>query len=219
MSKAKQGGGSERRYNLKGQTFERLLVLCWHKRKEGKRGKWECHCSCGKIVYIDTSNLLRGMTTSCGCLKKEQLRERLTTTPLTGGGRPLTYNILWQRFGQLTVVGKDPNGGQWICQCDCGLIVKRQSGDLRTRDRHSCGCDNPRYGLSTEELIELKKLLVREYYHKPHSKKKANNQQRRRIKRAISVKSGKIDLSNEQWEELKKPMIIGVLIVKRKLEI
>lgn len=28
---------------------------------------WKCRCTCGNIVYVSTTNLHMGYTTSCGC--------------------------------------------------------------------------------------------------------------------------------------------------------
>ncbi|MBQ2408074.1 MAG: hypothetical protein IJH34_04935 [Romboutsia sp.] len=35
---------------------------------------WECKCDCGDIVYVTLSDLQRGVKSSCGCLKQEQLK-------------------------------------------------------------------------------------------------------------------------------------------------
>lgn len=56
--------------NLVGKKFGRLEVL---KRVEnkGKETMWLCKCDCGKESIVFSSNLLKGHTKSCGCLKKE----------------------------------------------------------------------------------------------------------------------------------------------------
>jgi hypothetical protein len=49
-----------------------------------------------------------------------------------------------QRFGRLTVLefaGPNPYGRRmWLCQCDCGLVVKTSAKCLRDGDTISCGC-------------------------------------------------------------------------------
>ena len=39
---------------------------------------WECVCDCGKTTYVPAKHLLNGNTKSCGCLKDDVHRERLT---------------------------------------------------------------------------------------------------------------------------------------------
>jgi hypothetical protein len=56
--------------NLEGQTFGRLLVLKRDPEKYAKT-RWICLCSCGKEKSIDACYLRRGLTKSCGCLRKE----------------------------------------------------------------------------------------------------------------------------------------------------
>ena len=57
-------------------------------------------------------------------------------------------DLTGQRFGRLTVIGRDadsftPNGSRktmWLCQCDCGKTVTRNSQNLRITPTPSCGC-------------------------------------------------------------------------------
>lgn len=39
-----------------------------------RRCFWECVCTCGNIIEVQSSCLLRGSTQSCGCYQKEQTR-------------------------------------------------------------------------------------------------------------------------------------------------
>jgi len=81
--------------DLAGQRFGRLIALnraADHVQPSGKRYvKWLCRCDCGRTKEVERASLRSGKTTSCGCLHKEQLRERSTkhghnmryrTTPL-----------------------------------------------------------------------------------------------------------------------------------------
>jgi len=49
-----------------------------------KRPYWECRCDCGSQKAIEQAVLVRGKSTSCGCLKREQAKERLTQHGDTG---------------------------------------------------------------------------------------------------------------------------------------
>ena len=62
--------------DITGQKFGRLTAIrrdglgdCW-------QAKWLCRCDCGNVVSVFKCNLTTGKTRSCGCLKKEQLKNR-----------------------------------------------------------------------------------------------------------------------------------------------
>ena len=68
--------------DLTGQRFGRLVVL---NRVDDYRPPndpdkmqpcWRCVCDCGQVVIAQGNNLKRGGTRSCGCLRKDMLRER-----------------------------------------------------------------------------------------------------------------------------------------------
>lgn len=63
--------------DLKGQRFERLVVL----EKAGKNHKnhvrWKCRCDCGNLAEVFTYRLRNGDTRSCGCLMREQATKNL----------------------------------------------------------------------------------------------------------------------------------------------
>ena len=64
----------EKYIDLTGRKFGRLIVL---KRTDDRKDKtdrccmWLCRCDCGKQVVVRSSNLIKGATKSCGCLRKE----------------------------------------------------------------------------------------------------------------------------------------------------
>ena len=61
--------------DISNQRFGRLLVI--DKSHDWKQSyKWHCICDCGNECNIIGSNLVRGLTKSCGCLNKEAARQR-----------------------------------------------------------------------------------------------------------------------------------------------
>lgn len=54
--------------NLTGQTFGFLYVLSFS-HSDGKVRYWLCRCICNKEFLVITSNLTRGTTKSCGCMR------------------------------------------------------------------------------------------------------------------------------------------------------
>ena len=53
-------------------------------------------------------------------------------------------DLTGQKFGKLTVIERAENDNrgnvQWLCQCECGNIVKVRSTNLITGNTKSCGC-------------------------------------------------------------------------------
>ena len=56
-----------RALNLAGQQFGELIAIEPTERREGGKVIWKCQCSCGKEVFVSSSNLTKGNTKSCGC--------------------------------------------------------------------------------------------------------------------------------------------------------
>lgn len=79
--------------DLVGQKFGRLTVI--KKTSERKNGKvvWLCICDCGNEIKSQTSYLVTGDTSSCGCLKKEinntNLRDKYNDKRVDGVVKPL----------------------------------------------------------------------------------------------------------------------------------
>lgn len=61
--------------NLTGQIYDRLTVIEKAISIKGK-SRWLCQCSCGNIKIINTNDLKRGNTKSCGCLNNELRKDR-----------------------------------------------------------------------------------------------------------------------------------------------
>ena len=62
--------------DLKGQKFGRWTVIeKYGVYKDGKY-KWLCRCDCGTEAPVFSSNLLRGISTSCGCYGRNILGQK-----------------------------------------------------------------------------------------------------------------------------------------------
>ena len=107
--------------------FDKLLVIRRHnKTEDGDHSPiWECKCDCGNIVYVTSNNLRNGNTHSCGCIKKEMLRNKRTKhgakTPNADNDLKRLYSI-WK---SMKTRCNNPNckdykdyGGRGIIICD-----------------------------------------------------------------------------------------------------
>lgn len=74
------------KYDLTGLAFGRLTVLA---HVEGLR--CICRCSCGAEVSVPSRGLREGRTRSCGCLQRDNARERATRH---GGSSDPLYKVL-----------------------------------------------------------------------------------------------------------------------------
>lgn len=114
--------------DLTGQRFGKLTAIKYIRTNKGYRRIWECKCDCGNICNVPVSDLRSGHTTSCGCVRANDL--------------------IGQRFGRLTVIERDFNvknkklGAFWRCKCDCGNEKTIRASALKSGATQSCGCLN-----------------------------------------------------------------------------
>ena len=59
--------------NITNKIFGRLTALRYVKEKK----KWLCKCECGFEPLVDSINLRKGLTKSCGCLRSEVTGNRM----------------------------------------------------------------------------------------------------------------------------------------------
>ena len=74
-------------YNLIGKTYGRLTVTEGAGSTHKKQRLWKCSCTCGNTAVVTSSNLVLGVTNSCGCLKAEKATQNLPI-PLSGDSNP-----------------------------------------------------------------------------------------------------------------------------------
>lgn len=154
-----------RAQDLTGKTFGRWKVLGRAPNTEVRRGaNWWCECSCDNhtIASVRGDQLTRNISTSCGCYALEVKKETGKALAAKYGaenGRYNKKNLMRQVFGKLTVL-EDTGDRQvvgngtnviWLCQCECGNIIKVTGGHLLSGHTTSCGCRKQSIG---EETIE-----------------------------------------------------------------
>lgn len=76
--------------------FERLTVICRaddyiFPNRTGRAAKWHCLCDCGNEVDVRHDKLKSGVTTSCGCLRRE-LSSILVQNAIKSCKKPLKDN-------------------------------------------------------------------------------------------------------------------------------
>ena len=118
--------------DLKDKVFDRLTVI-EKVENNGTGTRWLCRCECGKEKIVYGSNLTSGKTKSCGCYRKDKLKE-LKLDDLTG-----------KEFNRLKVIelhhyNKRTRQYYWLCECKCGGTAIVYGGHLKDGHTQSCGC-------------------------------------------------------------------------------
>ena len=103
--------------NLTGQRFGRLVVIERSGSDKYRRAMWKCQCDCGEIRVEYSTNLLGGRVNSCGCLRAEKNRNRITH-----GKRKSRLYCVWSDMKNRCYNPKIHNyhryGGRGITICD-----------------------------------------------------------------------------------------------------
>ncbi len=74
-------------------------------------------------------------------MKKFYLEEELVFGEKPNG--VYFQDLVYEKFNRLTVIGYAEKVGRnsyWFCKCECGNIIKTQSGGLKNGHTNSCGC-------------------------------------------------------------------------------
>lgn len=104
----------KRRDDLIGQRFGRLVVSGIGECDNRGGVRWRCECDCGNYKDINGYSLTSGATESCGCLRREKMREIKTIH----GGYKTPLNRVWanmkQRCTNPDVAGYKDYGGRGI---------------------------------------------------------------------------------------------------------
>lgn len=64
--------------DIAGQKFGMLTAIKPIGKNSQGRTLWECRCDCGSVASFVVSDIVRGHTKSCGCLKREMAKQRMT---------------------------------------------------------------------------------------------------------------------------------------------
>ena len=156
-----------------GNVYGELTVL-----KYLGEHKWECRCSCGKIVQVMGKYLRAGRTTSCGHIKLNDL---------TG-----------KQFGYWTAL-RYAGSNRWRCRCKCGTERDVLTQALVNGTSKSCGCG----GVNVRENYRQKML---EKYGDVSSTHINNPREQWQID-TISDKNKLVNYIQELTENEKRPSI------------
>lgn len=102
---------------MAGQRFGRLIAVKWTGRNRHGFSQWLCHCDCGNKPIITANKLRTANTKSCGCLKRDILRQ-----PKTHGQTKTLTHMVWVTMRQRCENPRNKKyaryGGRGIRICD-----------------------------------------------------------------------------------------------------
>lgn len=105
------------KHDLTGMRFGRLQVVARTESNKG-RSMWLCQCICGKERVVAQKYLRDGRTRSCGCLRRDQLRERSTTHGLSASTTYQTWSSIRSRCYNTNQGCYEKYGASGITVCD-----------------------------------------------------------------------------------------------------
>lgn len=112
-----------------GDVFGEWVVL----KAYSSSGKSLCRCACGVEKEVYNSNLVRGLSTSCGHAMFDNLRELAHART--------DKKVIGKTFGEITVLKRVNNKGnsKYLCRCSCGKEFVLAGSILIAGMQETCG--------------------------------------------------------------------------------
>lgn len=129
--------------DVTGQKFGRLTALNIVGANVHKKKIWLCKCDCGNEVQVVGASLWKGLTSSCGCLRKEVTANRLTKHGQARAGMKTKTYKCWKDIAQRCTNPKRKEyihyGGRGIAVCDRWMSFENFFADMgeKPSPRHS----------------------------------------------------------------------------------
>lgn len=108
-----------------GQRFGRLTTIKDVGKNSRRERLWLCSCDCGNQPIVSSRSLISGHTRSCGCFRRERVKEGLTKSH--GGSKTHLYKVwaaMKQRCENSNNKSYNNYGGRGIHVCEEWLDFK-----------------------------------------------------------------------------------------------
>lgn len=118
--------------DLSGHRFGRLVAIEISGKNNSGGKTWRCICDCGEISLVNSDNLRRGVTKSCGCLKQERQRDANIKHGMYGSGAHQSWMSMRQRCLNSKNRAYKNYGGRGILICkewDSFAVFHKDMGD------------------------------------------------------------------------------------------
>lgn len=115
MAKAHASDGTFQREDLTGRVFGKLTVLFL---VSTDPTRWLCRCECGNEKAIQSVCLNKGLTRSCGCLRRQVSANRVRTHDLSKTREYAIWSAMKRRCYNPRCREYPEYGGRGITVCD-----------------------------------------------------------------------------------------------------
>lgn len=138
--------------DLSNQRFGRLVVVGAAVDERDPRGNipWICRCDCGKEIRVKGASLRSGTTNSCGCYRRDRVREAVTGLPKSRASKQTFTCVecgkVFRRYASLMHNTERP-----YCSRACVGASKRHGSIL-----YCHMCDTPFYRHLAEQDVGTK---------------------------------------------------------------
>jgi len=137
--------------------FGRLVIIKAASMGSSRKRRWRCLCDCGQKVTVREADMKSGLTTSCGCQRRDSTRAARQS-----GAEDITGFVTQSGARVVGTAGAFKtcrNGTQsvlWSCECVCGAAFESVAQPLRSGQRQWCrkGCPSRReviVGMNTQK--------------------------------------------------------------------
>ena len=104
--------------DLIGLRFGRLVAIERSTNSKSGKARWRCECDCGNGTVVLSTNLVRGLTLSCGCLSREITSKRFGTHRLSESRLHETWSDMKKRCYNPNSKSFPTYGGRGITVCE-----------------------------------------------------------------------------------------------------
>lgn len=115
---AKKLAGDRTRSNLVGKRFGRLLVVEHKGSTSYGKSLYLCRCDCGNEKVVIAGNLIKGASTSCGCLHAEGVGRLNRSHGMSGEPEHIAWKAMIARCTNPAADNFSYYGGRGISVCE-----------------------------------------------------------------------------------------------------
>ena len=103
--------------NILGEKFGRWTVI-EEAPPQKRHTMWKCKCECGVVKTVSYSNLVDGISKSCGCLRSEKLSDIKSKHNMSSNKLYYVYNSMINRCNNPNTPAYHNYGGRGIDVCE-----------------------------------------------------------------------------------------------------